>query len=121
MVTVTPNIFVMCEHINDEDILFRRIPPWWYVKEEDRVASAAFKDLETSVYWQKYTTPSEIVVDYKDFHVAALQAKIPRQESQEVRHDPTKEEYAHSLIVGKKTQRIAKVLAQNCTFVIKRI
>ena len=108
------------KYINDEDDLYRRIPPLWYVEKEDRISSAAFKDPKTSVNWAKYTSPEETVAVYPTFHVGALQAKIPRAKNQEVKHDPKTDNYSHSLIIGKKTQSIARFLASNCRFVIKK-
>lgn len=111
------------EFINDEDDLYRRIPPLWYVEKEDRISSAAFKDPKTSVNWAKYATPEETIVDHPNFHVGTLQVKIPRSEragNQEVKHDPKIDNYSHSLIIGKKTQSVARFLARHCRFVIKR-
>lgn len=107
------------EHINDEDYLYRRIIPEWYVEKDDRVASAAFTNFETSVDWALHTTPEKTVADFPNNHVATLQAKIPRAKDQEVKHDPYPENYSHSLIIGKKTLSVAKHLARNCMFVLK--
>lgn len=100
--------------ISDDDDLYRRIPPWHYVEKEDRISSAAFKDEETSVNWSEYATPAETVSGFPGFRVGALKAKIPRSEKQKVIHDPKPTNYSHSLIVGKKTQSVAKHLARAC-------
>jgi len=109
------------EYIPDDDDLYRRIPPDWYVEKEDRVSSAAFKDRETSVEWSKYCTPDKTVREYPNYHVAALQAKIPRTKNLEVKHNPSRHSYAHSLIIGEKPLSIARFLAQNCRFVLKSV
>jgi hypothetical protein len=105
--------------ISDEDDLYRRITPEWYVEKEDRVSSAAFTHFEASVDWARHTTPEQTVAGFPNNHVAALQAKIPRAKNQEVRHDPTPNNYSHSLIIGKKTSSVRKFLADNCRFVLK--
>ncbi|MCX5781464.1 MAG: hypothetical protein NT145_01990 [Elusimicrobia bacterium] len=110
----------MNAEIGNEDDLYRRIPPYHYVKEDDRVSSAAFAALETSVDWSKRTTPAKSVANYPDNHLASLKAKVPRDKNLEVKHDPIKDNDAHTLIIGKKTQGIRKYLAKNCSFVIKR-
>lgn len=105
--------------INDEDDIYRRIPPDWYVEKEDRVSSAAFTHYEASVNWALHTTPEKTVVGFPNNHVAALQAKIPREKHQKVKHDPIPDNYSHSLIIGKKTLSVAKYLARNCRLVLK--
>ncbi len=105
--------------ISDEDDLYRRIPPEWYVEKEERISSAAFRHLETSVDWARYTTPEKTVAGFPNNHVAALQAKIPREKKQEVKHVPDPDNYSHSLIIGKKTRSFARFLAKNCRFVLK--
>lgn len=107
------------EDINDEDDLYRRIPHLWYVEKEDRVSSAAFTNDKVSVDWARYTTPQKTVADFPDNYVAALQAKIPREKGQKVRHDPIPNNYSHSLIIGKKTESVKRYLARNCKFVLK--
>ena len=45
------------ENIPNDDYLYRRLPPAWYVAEENRVSSAAFRGRDdASVYWEKHTT-----------------------------------------------------------------
>ncbi len=110
--------------ISDEDDLYRRIPPEWYVEKEERISSAAFRHLETSVDWARYTTPEKTVAGFLDCRLAALQAKFPRSErakNQKVIHDPEPNSYSHSLIIGKKTDSVARFLALKCRFVIKDI
>ncbi|MEW6008169.1 MAG: hypothetical protein AB1629_00855 [Candidatus Omnitrophota bacterium] len=111
------------ENIPDEHKLFRRIHPNQYIREEDRISSAAFrgkKNYDCSVNWEKYTTPEKAVRNYHAYHLAALQAKIPRQLEQEVKHTPSRRDRSHSSIIGNKTESIAKSLALSCVFVIKR-
>lgn len=108
------------ESIPDDDRLFRRIPPVWYNKEEDRVTSAAFRDPDMSVNWEKYITPENAVRKYPAHYLAALTAKTPRAKSLEVKHSPSRLQHSHSSILGKKTTAIARFLAENSVLLIKR-
>lgn len=112
------------EHIPDQDRLFRRIPPWHYIPEEDRMSSAAFgerkNEFSISVNWEKYITPEKAVRKYPTFHLAALVAKIPRQVGQEVKHTPSRLVRSYSSIIGKKTKLVRRFLARNSVFLIKR-
>lgn len=109
------------EDIPDNDRLYRRIPPVWYNKEEDRVTSAAFKDLNMSVNWEKYITAENAVRKYPEHRLSALIAKVPRSKSLEVKHTPSRLIRSHSSIIGKKTESIARFLAQNSVLVVKSI
>ena len=91
------------ELIPDEDLLYRRIPFSWYVKEENRIKSAAFKDPEASVDWEKYITPEGSLANYPSYSLVALKARIPRACDQAVIHDPETDNYSHSLISGRKS------------------
>ena len=97
--------------------------PDWYKEKEGRVSSAAFYDrrLETSVDWARYITPEEAITGFREYHLAALKAKIPRENKLGVTHEPVQDNYSHSLITGKKTKAIARTLANSCVLVIKRI
>lgn len=108
------------EIIPDEDLLYRRIPPQHYVKEEDRVSSAAFRDPNLSVDWSRHITPEQSVKGFPNNHLAALIAKIPRALGQEVYHTPSLRNYAHSSIVGQKSTSVARKLANSCSWVIQR-
>lgn len=116
---------VEIKEIDDEDFLYRRIHHLHYNKVKAEISSCAFTDLETSVDWALYTTPEETIKGYPTYHLASLQAKIPRERSQEVIHDPypdtDPDNYSHTLIIGRKPRSVAKFIALNCEFVIKRI
>lgn len=106
--------------IDDNDDLYRRISPAQYYEKEGRPASAAFRDFELSVDWSKYTTPERTLRGYPSHHLASFKAIVPRQLNQEVKHDPVPDNYAHSLVIGKKTLSIARKLARSCKFIILR-
>lgn len=109
----------LIEHIPDDDRLFRRIPPVWYNIDEDRVTSAAFRDPDTSVNWEKYITPEHAVKKYPGYYLAGLKAKVPRVKNLEVKHTPSRFQRSHSSILGKKTHSIARFLSGNSSVLIK--
>ena len=109
------------EEIPDDDYLYRRIHPDHYDSDADKISSAAYKGgYETSVDWSKHTTTAKSISKYPAHHLASIQAKIPRSKEQKVEHNPSLRNYAHSLIIGKKTTPIARYLAENSTLVVKR-
>jgi hypothetical protein len=99
------------EVIPDEHDLYRAIHPNWYVEKEERVSSAAFRDKHASVDWSIYSTPEESGARFPGRRIAAIQAKIPRQNGLDVLHDPSKGNYSHSLISGKKKLSVSRNLA----------
>lgn len=106
------------EHIPDEDSLYRRIHPE-QLKPNGEISSAAFKGDETSVDWEKYTTPKKTLKGFFRHHLASILAGIPRQKGQEVKHNPTEENQAHSLIIGHKTKSISRFLSRNSILIIR--
>ena len=122
--------------INDEDALWRRIPPCHLVDNAEtgiRIASAAFKDHPNgspmSVALAKVVAetgrrPEDIVRDHEDFALAAITAGLARRCQQGVARDPlTQEEHgieelAHAVVFGKKTKSISRKLARKASWVI---
>jgi len=113
------------ENIPNESKLFRRIPPSQYKKK--KITSAAFEDLETSVDWEKYSTPQETLdrlqphIKREGWQVGCIIAWVPIQLGQQVQHDPKhdpKPYRAHSLIVGEKTLEISDALTEACKIVL---
>lgn len=92
------------EYIPDNDMLYRRIPPWHF-KPDGSISSAAFNGEKTSVDWEKYTTPEKTLAVHQDFRLASIMALIPRQLNQEVNRDPLPDNLAHSLIIEKKQKQ----------------
>ncbi len=106
------------EHIPDEDFLYRRIHPK-QLKPNGEISSAAFSGDETSVDWEKYTTPQKTLQGFPHYHLSSILAGIPRQKGQEVKHNPTEENQAHSLIIGHKTKSISRFLSINSILIIR--
>src|SRR3989338_514239 len=96
------------ETINDEDDLYKRIPPINYNLDEDRVSSGVFYTSRPnlSADWSRYRTPEESLNGYHDNYLIKLKAKYPRSVDLEVNHDPIynhpqyPDNQAHSLIEG---------------------
>lgn len=94
------------ESIPDSDRLFRRIDPGHYSRERDFVSPNAFKKRETSVNWEKYSTP-ESTAREDTAMVMAITAGACRVIGQRVEHDPISDpphgpNQAHSLVIGHK-------------------
>jgi hypothetical protein len=106
------------EHIPDEDSLYRRIHPE-QLKPDGEISSAAFKGDETSVDWAKYATPKKTLQGFSHYHLASILAGIPRQRGQAVKHNPTEENHAHSLIIGHKTKSISRFLSRNSILIVR--
>jgi hypothetical protein len=110
------------EHIPDEHHLYRRIHPE-QLKPNGEISTAAFTPNETSVDWEKYTTPQETLSGLPDYHLASILAKVPRKKNLEVKHNPidkpTEVNCAHSLIIGRKTLSIKKYLREKSTLIVK--
>src|SRR5689334_6696526 len=116
--------------IEDTDELYRRIHPN-HRKPDGTVSSAAFKgsdSYELSVDLARLTRPGETfqrgrLLGRECVGLAVLIAGRARELSQEVRHDtlgpdtPGGPNPAHALIIGQKTEPIAKQLARSCRFI----
>lgn len=114
--------------IDDKDELYRRIHPL-HVKPDNTISSAAFKGSdseELSVDLVRLTSLDDVFQRAKRLGrecagVGLFQVSLARGLSQEVRHDPLDEAEeggpnpAHSLVVGKKTDPIARKLARAST------
>lgn len=109
------------EDIPDIDDLYRRIPKVWYVARENRIASGAFAEEDTSVQWEKHVKVDAIVKEHPSVSVAAIAASVPRAENLSVIHTPTKKDDSHSSIKGKKSYACRKKLANSSRLVHRNI
>lgn len=108
------------EYIPDEDFIYRGIIYDWYDELADKISSAAFKNYDYSVDWEKYITPEESAKKRPKDHLSKSKAKIPRQKNLEVKHTPLLKNKEHSSVIGKKNESIARFLAKNSDMVIIR-
>lgn len=118
--------------ILDEDTLWRRIPHWHFVVDENiggvRPSSAAFADdAETGdpmsvvlgdEVLEAHRRPEDILAGLEGFAMVAFSTGFARSQKQAVARDPTPSEPAHALVVGKKTGSVRKAFAKNCEWVI---
>lgn len=100
--------------VNSSDKLLRWLHPGQFDWDENRPTSAAFKDNEMSVDILCLTTIEESYDRAKKLGKNALvsiPAKLVIEKGLEVKSDPVDGNDAHAVILGKKTQSIAKFLA----------
>ncbi len=114
--------------IPGDERLFRRIPPSWVHWDEHgnpTVSSAAFKDLELSIYLESIMigARSELVDAIRGrapgFGLAAITAAHARSLDQAVMRDPLPEELAHGIVYGpKKRGRVSNKLCDGARWVV---
>ncbi len=103
------------EQIPDNAHLFRKIHAKQYDEQTGKVSSAAFKDPQMSVNWEKYKT-ARASADANSAAVVALAAKDCRALNQVVDHtpveagEPSGPNQAHAEVRGKKTGAISQKL-----------
>ena len=93
-----------------DERLFRRIPRSWVDWNESgnpTISSAAFKDPELSVYLESVMAsagrpPTEAILNYSGYGLAAITAAHARAQNQRVARDPLPEEPAHGVVYGQK-------------------
>jgi hypothetical protein len=114
------------EAIEDADILYRRIAPY-YIKKDGTISSAAFMkdrgktlDNEISVEIARLTTPIECATRYGDrgFRVIAITAGTARTLDSIVRHDPLPECNSHALITGSNSREKCHLLVSRARIVL---
>jgi hypothetical protein len=117
--------------IGDDAPLWRRIPPWHFVFDENlgrwRPSSAAFEDhpdrspmsvlLGQDVLNQGRTAGS-VLEGHQGFGLAAIAAGLARRNRQGVMRKPRPDEPAHAEVFGKKTGAVKKAFVRNCYWVL---
>jgi len=117
--------------IADAAALWRRIPPWHFVRDDNagmlRPSSAAFENHPNgspmSVVLGDEIIASgrsvrEVVAGYADFAVATFTAGLARDCGQGVVREPLPEEPAHAVVFGNKPKRVARRIAKSAAWVI---
>ena len=120
----------MADVINDDEILHRRVhykqvKPGGAVSSAAfkgewhfQISSAAFKDPDLSVDRACLRSAPETQMNSEIHGVAQICAGFPRGLGLQVNHDPQPENLAHALILGKKTDTIARTLAREAKWVL---
>jgi hypothetical protein len=112
-------VLIPIVEISDEDFLFRRLSPTGHLNPDGTVNSNAFKksgkpDPEVSVDLSRLTTEREALsrAPNATFRLGILQVRDVRSLGLQVRHSPTDENPAHTLIEGNSTKANCKLLAE---------
>lgn len=106
--------------IENSDFLLRRVPidKPSYFKQDGTLSSLAFRPSsknrsELSVDLEKLATYEKSILDPKRFALCKIQASKPRNLSLDCIHAPIESNYAHSLIKGKFTDSICRILSSS--------
>lgn len=104
--------FLREAHIPDTDQLYRAIPKVW-ISQNGEISSGAFDGDEMSVDWGARTTARKSLKRFgrPDAGLASIVVQVARENSQKVKHNPEFLNYAHTLVIGKKTKSIRRKLA----------
>jgi hypothetical protein len=117
--------------ILDDADLWRRIPPWHIVDDNNRggkrISKAAFEDHPDGspmsvVLGQEVLAagrdPESIVASYDDFCLASVTAGLARSLKQGIVRKPLDEEPAHAEVFGKKTDSVRRKFSRAAVWVI---
>jgi len=102
--------------VKPDDKLLRWLHPGQFNWEENRPISAAFRDERMSVEILSLTTIEDSYKRGKKQGknaVVSIKAQLVLEKGLEVCHDPIEDNYAHALVLGKKTKSISRFLAEN--------
>lgn len=116
--------------ISDDAELWRRIPPKWIVRDENRgrhrPTSAAFGNdrhggpmsvFLAAIMSEAGRGPDDALTGHEGYFPAAFTAGFARSQAQSVVHDPLPEEPAHGLVCGKKSKRVRTAFAKAAKWV----
>ena len=117
--------------ITDDAALWRRIPSWHFVYDENlgrmRPSSAAFDndgdDHPMSIVLAELVLVSgrnhtEILAGHIGFALAQFTAGLARSKQQGVQRDPLSDEPAHALVFGKKSGSVKRAFANASQWIV---
>jgi hypothetical protein len=117
--------------ISDEAELWRRIPPWHFVYDENlkhwRPSSSAFADdpdgHPMSVVLADAAAavgrgPAQVLTGHERFALASITSGLAQECGQGVVRDPLPDEPAHCLVVGPKAKSVQRRLAKAAAWVV---
>ena len=107
--------------------MLRRIPPWLFDFQSNSIHAKAFANDRRnehytnshSVNWQEYTSAQETLKGHPGFGVAELSALHYRTQDQEIKHTPTKCNYGHCDVEGRKSAGVKKRLKKKAKLVVR--
>lgn len=119
--------------IEDDSPLWRRIPPWHFVSDENlqckRLSSAAFSDnskdkspMSVALGHEVLAagrTAESVLQKHEGFGLVSFCAGLARELNQGIRRKPLDDEPAHAEVFGKKTKGVQRAFAKNCQWVIR--
>jgi hypothetical protein len=113
-----------------QTVLFRRIPPWHFVTDgtgKKRPSSAAFEDdrdgdpmsvYVSAIIEAEGRSPGSVIVGHPGFALAGIPAGLARERGQTV-HPDGRDDTAHGVVCGKKTDSVRRAFAKQCIWVIE--
>lgn len=117
--------------IADSAALWRRIPPWHFVWDENmgglRPSSAPFENHPNGSPMSivlgddaaaSGRSPHDVLADHAGFALAAFTAGLARECHQGVMRDPLPAEPAHALVFGDKPKRVSRRLAKSAVWIV---
>lgn len=113
--------------ISDDAELWRRIPPWHFYFDEklgrSRPSKAAFEDdgdgsPMSVVLASEAGPPESALAEHPGYALSAITAGLARACGQLIVRDPTPEEPAHAVVVGRKTDSIKRRFAREARWVV---
>lgn len=117
--------------ISDAAALWRRIPPWHFVRDDNtgliRPSSAAFENHPNgspmSIVLGDEVAASgrsadDVLAEYAGFALAAFTAGLARECEQGVMREPLADEPAHAVVFGEKPKRVGRRLAKSAVWVV---
>ena len=113
--------------IPDDAELWRRIPPWHFVPDENlgqiRPSSAAFEDHPDGspmsvLLAAEAGDPQHALAGHQEFALASITAALVRGLGLGVAKDPLPDEPAHAVVFGKKNKRVSRRLAIGSRWIV---
>jgi hypothetical protein len=115
--------------IQPTDLLLRRICELFITKDNKissaafefvyRISSSGFSNEELSVDLESLLNDvRESLKNFPNEGLASFPASVPQELNLEIKHDPKENNYAHALIMGKKTKSKRKKLAREAKWEI---
>ena len=110
--------------IDDAAFLWRRVPPWHVTfdsrEQRWRPSSAAFDDKEMSVVLAVESRGSDsVLTGHEGYGLVAITAGLARQRGQVIARDPTDDEPAHAVVVGRKADSTLKAFARSAIWIVR--
>ena len=113
--------------IPDDQVLWRRVPPWHAALDKHRgvrvVSSAAFDDDNDAepmsvVLASEASGTDSVLAGHDGYALVGFPASLARELGLGILRDPTDDQPAHAVVVGKKTGSIQKKLRNGAHWIV---